>query len=263
MPVIFKLVGGVNSKVLEIRKDMVGVLRLSNITAIFEIYGLNSDELEHVRFVANSETIKSNEKVFHIASEDNFVVFVFSAVKEIKEKLIMIFSQNATNKDDDSVPVLSLPRPLIGTIQDTNTLNKFTKIDEEPDKELTKKIDSKENTLVPVLDDTIVDEINIKTTKLFQSEDFKNLIRIYYTNQDVMKTFFSFINNGDIVKIDIPRDESKNYDDKIQLLKSLGITETDDQIKQCLISFNGHLNLSLRALLVRKAVIDTHVEIAK
>jgi hypothetical protein len=255
MPVIFKLVGGINSKVLEIRRDMVGVLRLSNITAIFEIYGLSSDELENVRFVAHNETIKTNDKVFNVSSDDNFVVFVFSAVKEVKEKLIIIFSQNATNKDDESVPVLTQTRPLIGTIQDSTTLNKFTKVDEKPDEEMTHPIDAEENNIEPVLDDAIVAEINIQSAKLFENEDFKHLVRIYYTNQDVMKKFFSFINNGDIVKIEIPQDSSKQYEEEIQILKSLGITETNEQIKQCLIAFNGHLNLTLRALLVRKAVL--------
>ena len=258
MPVIFKLVGGINSKVLEIRRDMVGVLRLSNITAIFEIYGLNSDELENVRFVAHNETIKTNDKVFNVSSDDNFVVFVFSAVKDVKEKLIIIFSQNATNKDDETVLLKEQnQRPLIGTIQDSNSLNKFTKIDEEPDVEMTKQLDVEENNIVPVLDDEIVSEINIESAKLFENEDFKHLIRIYYTNQDVMKKFFSFINNGDIVKIEIPQDSSKKYEEEIQILKSLGITETNEQIKQCLIAFNGHLNLTLRALLVRKAVLFT------
>ena len=41
MPILFKLVGCVNSKILEIKKDITGELRLSNIHSIFEIYELN------------------------------------------------------------------------------------------------------------------------------------------------------------------------------------------------------------------------------
>ena len=48
--------------------------------------------------------------------------------------------------------------------------------------------------------------------------------------------------------------EEKDYLVEIETLKSLGINESDDIIKQVLESFNGHLNLSLRVLLTRSAI---------
>jgi hypothetical protein len=45
-----------------------------------------------------------------------------------------------------------------------------------------------------------------------------------------------------------------DYTEKIMLLKSLGICESDEIINQALVAFNGHLNLVLRVLLCRKSV---------
>ena len=73
-----------------------------------------------------------------------------------------------------------------------------------------------------------------------------------------MKTFLNFIVHGDIVKINIPENvDEKTYSSEVAILKELGITESDENIIKCLSNFNGHLNLTLRALLVRKAVQST------
>jgi hypothetical protein len=70
-----------------------------------------------------------------------------------------------------------------------------------------------------------------------------------------MKTFLNFIVHGDIVGINIPETvEGKTYPNEVAKLKELGVKETDENIIKCLSNFNGHLNLTLRALLVRNAV---------
>lgn len=252
MPILFKLVGVVNldSKVPEIKKDIVGSISLSDIKQIFKDYGLNEEELEQIKFVANSETIKTNDKTFLISNDNEFVIFVFSAISYIRAKLISIFPKNSIN-------ILDNENNEKVNINNNNSNEKISVSKKETDNELLKKIDSPEVNIIPVLTEEIINKMNEETSKLFESEDFKHLIRIYYTNQDVMKTFFSFINNGDIVKMDIPKDSSKTFEEEIKILKSLGITENDDAIKDCLKVFNGHLNLSLRTLLVRKSVLDT------
>ena len=63
------------------------------------------------------------------------------------------------------------------------------------------------------------------------------------------------MSHGDIIKMSIPIiSEEKNYLDEICMLKSLGINESDEFIKDVLKRFNGHLNLSLRVLLTHNAV---------
>ena len=237
MPVLFKLVGCVNSKILEIKKDIVGELRLSNIHSIFEIYGLSYPDMENIKFVGNSETIKTNDVSFTINEKEMFVIFVFTPVKEIKEKLIKIFSDNCANiinikpkDEEEEVPEL------------------------EADPELTKSIDVEEKEIIHELDDKTVNAMNIKTIELFKNPDFKHLVRIYYSTQDIMKDFFSYIVSGDIVKLTIPK-ESKKYEEEVIILQSLRITEDSEIIHKCLESVNGHLNLALRLLLCKTSLI--------
>lgn len=247
MPVTFKLVGSINTNVLEIKRNMVGLFKLSHFQSLFETYGLEKEDIEQLKFVANSESIKDNEKIFTLTSDQDFVIFVFSANKDVREKLSTIFENNNTNisgekkKDENQV-----------TSKEEIQINSK----EEVDANLTKKIYLDEVEKVPILDDETVSEINIKSSKLFQSEDFKTLIRIFYKNQDIFKTFFSFITSGDIINLSIPESaKDKKYDTEIQMLQSLGIDQTVEEIEKVLKLFNGNMNLALRIFLVRNSVL--------
>lgn len=251
MPVLFKLVGTVNNKTLEIKKNVSGNMRLSDIHSLFEIFGMGIDDFEHIRFVANSETIKNNEKIYQVTDETNLVIFVFTANKDIKNKLGDVFSKNATNEEEKPS---GESRPLVGTVNDSSTLTKLSKISEEVDPELTKSIEDKEVEKVPELSEEHINMMNEKTLKLFESSDFKNLIKIYYTNPDILKLFFNFVSHGDIVKMTIPKmEDSTDFKEKIQMIKGLGVDEKDEVIQDALQMFNGHLNLTLRLLLCKKA----------
>jgi hypothetical protein len=258
MPITFKLVGNVKSKVLEIKRDMIGIVKLSSMVSMFEIYGIPSESFEHIRFVAESETLKNDSKFFEVSSEKNLIVFVFTANKEVKEQLIEVFLKNATNMED--VPTASVvesqSKPLVGTVVDSNTLSRSNHQDGPADEEITKPVvDKVEEEKFPELSDEIISELNHKTAKLFDNKDFKHLVRIYYTNPDIIKTFLSFVSHGDIAKMIIPlMSEDKDFSHEISMLKSLGICESDEVISQVLKAFNGHLNLALRVLLCRKAV---------
>jgi hypothetical protein len=240
MPIIFKPVGTSGPRKLEIRNDTIGPITLTDIEAIFNAYGINEEEMENIKFVANSETIKSKEKVYEITKEENLTIFVFSAARQLKEKLDDIFIKHSTFESQD-LPVATI-------VPATKNIDSFLQrvIDTPVIEEVT-----------PTLDDETVKSINEKTSKLFDNDDFKELVRIYYTNQGIMKTFLNFIVHGDIVKINIPESvDTKTYSNEVAILKQLGITESDENIIKCLSNFNGHLNLTLRALLVRKAVIS-------
>jgi hypothetical protein len=49
---------------------------LSHFQLLFETYGLDKDDIEQLKFVANSESIKDNEKIFTLTSDQDFVIFV-------------------------------------------------------------------------------------------------------------------------------------------------------------------------------------------
>jgi len=232
MPVIFKPVGNTSSKKVEIHKEILGTLTLTSIHMIFEEYGLNKEELEKIKFLALSQTINEETSIV-ITNTNDLVVFVFSPVIPVKNKLEEIFNKRNT------------------VIQE---------IKEMVDPYIQKPIDTVQEDVVPVLDDSIVNTMNEKASKLFENEDFKHLIRIYYSNQDIMKTFFEFIVHGDIVKINIPKPETAGtFEKEITIMRNLGIKESDENIRHCLASFNGHLNLTLRALLCRKAILETSI----
>ena len=241
MPIIFKPVGTSGPRKLEIRNDTVGPITLTDIEAIFNAYGISEEEMENIKFVANSETIKTKEKMYDITKEENLTIFVFSANRQLKEKLDSIFNEHST-LESHNLPVATIvPQvvsidPFLQKVIDTPVIEEVT----------------------PTLDDTTVNTLNEKTSKLFNNNDFKELIRIYYTNQETMKTFLNFIVHGDIVGINIPESvEGKTYPNEVARLKELGVKETDENIIKCLSNFNGHLNLTLRALLVRNAVQPT------
>ncbi|NDC31311.1 MAG: hypothetical protein EBZ58_10330, partial [Bacteroidetes bacterium] len=234
---IFKLVGIQNFKALEIKHDLIGKLSLSNIKAIFTKYGLREDDYENIKFVTNSETFRSDEKSYDVSSNDSYTVFVFTADKDLKQRLFNIFQEHATNKSEES----------------SNSSVKLTQ--EEPDKELTKSIKDSIIDVEPELTQEIINRMNSKTLELFADDDFKQLVRIYYNKPETIKTFLNYISHGNIVKVFIPSQNSEiDYTEKISLLKSLGISETDEIIKQSLVAFNGHLNLALRVLLCRQAI---------
>jgi len=193
-----------------------------------------------IKSVANSETIKTKDKIYDITKEENLTIFVFSANRQLKEKLDEIFKKYSTLEIDLPVATLDLP---VATI-----------VSQEPF--LQRVIDTPViEEVIPTLDDTTVNLLNDKTRKLFENNDFKELIRIYYTNQETMKTFLNFIVHGDIVGINIPESvDGKTYSNEVARLKELGVEETDEKIIKCLRIFNGHLNLTLRALLVGKTI---------
>jgi hypothetical protein len=259
MPITYKLVGNVNSKVLEIKRDIIGLVKLSHMVSMFSAYGMSSENFEHIRFVAESETLKDDSKSFQVSNDNNIIVFVFTANKEVKGKLVEIFLKNATNMED--VPETKVSetstRPLIGTVVDSNTLNRSTRDNGPVDPEIAKPVVDtvEEEEKNPELTPEIIHSINQKTAKLFENKDFKHLVRIYYTNPETIKTFLNFVSHGDIAKMTIPTiTEDKDYEMEISMLKSLGISESDEVIGQVLKAFNGHLNLALRVLLCRKAV---------
>ena len=272
MSIIFKLVGHVNSCVLEIKHDISGIVKLSSIISIFKNYDISQESFEYIKFVIESETLKDDSKFFQI-SNDNLIIFVFTTNEVIREKLIKIFLENKININN----LLQVDKELANTVVDIleqvdeeltkpdnnnseNVDEELTKpdndISEQVDEELTKPVvDKIYEEQIPELSQEIINTINIKTAKLFENEDFKHLIRIYYSNPDILKTFLNFVSQGDIVKMNIPIiSEEKDYSFEIEMLKSLGINESDDTIKQVLGSFNGHLNLSLRVLLIRSAI---------
>ena len=211
MPITFKLIGNIKSKLLEIKYDINGIVRLSSIISIFKNYGIPPENFEHIKVIIEREPLTNDSKFYQVLDDYNLIVFIFTSKKDINDNLIDIFSKNNIDKIEEKIPELS---------QD------------------------------------IINSNNIKTVQLFENPNFKQLVKIYFNEPELFKTFLKFISHGDITNMNIPTiDEEKDYSVELEYIKSLGITENDKVILQFLKKYNGHINLSLRAFLCQKAII--------
>ena len=211
MPITFKLVGNIKSKLLEIKYDINGIVRLSTIISIFKNYGIPPENFEHIKVIIEREPLTNDSKFYQVLDDYNLIVFIFTSKKDINDNLIEIFSKHNIDKIEEKIPELS---------QD------------------------------------IINSNNIKTVQLFENPNFKQLVKIYFNEPELFKTFLKFISHGDITNMNIPTiDEEKDYSVELEYIKSLGITENDKVILQFLKKYNGHINLSLRAFLCQKAMI--------
>ena len=211
MPVTFKLIGNIKSKLLEIKYDINGIVRLSSIISIFKNYGIPPENFEDIKVIIEREPLTNDSKFYQVLDDYNLIVFIFTSKKDINDNLIEIFSKHNIDKIEEKIPELS---------QD------------------------------------IINSNNIKTVQLFENPNFKQLVKIYFNEPELFKTFLKFISHGDITNMNIPTiDEEKDYSFELEYIKSLGITENDKEILQFLKKYNGHINLSLRAFLCQKAII--------
>ena len=228
MPIIFKLVGNIKLQVLEIKYNINGIVRLSSFISIFKNYGIPSENFEYIKFILEGEHLNNDSKFFEVSDNYNLNVFVFTSKKDINDKLINIFSKN-----DD--------------IDEVNDID-----NEELSKPIVDKIEEK----IPELSQDIINSNNTKTLELFKNPNFKHLVKIYFNEPEIFKTFLQFISHGDITNMIIPiSNQEKDYSVEIEYIKSLGITESDEVILHFLKKYNGHINLSLRAFLCQKAMI--------
>jgi len=235
MPVIFKPVGINDLSGIEMHKELPSTYKLSDIEELFSEYDHTKEEIENIKFLNKHTSIKKDEEYTY---SDTLTILVFSVNTTIKEKLRKIFTTN-------------------GEKQNTNNKTEIT-VDPFIQKPIDKK--EEESTLEPdfILDDETVQIMNKKSIELFNDEDFQNLIRIYFTKQHLFEKLNQYVSNGKIVKINISKKESTNlYEEEIAYLRKVGIKESDESVRDVLSNFNGHLNLSLRVLLCRKAILET------
>jgi hypothetical protein len=104
--------------------------------------------------------------------------------------------------------------------------------------------------------DINIPDLNLKSIELFMDPDFKHLIKIYLNNPNMFNTFFKYIQNGDVVSInlnkkitDLTDDEIIYYNTLVDVIYNLNLGVTKEIIMNKLLLYSGHLNLTVRALL--------------
>jgi hypothetical protein len=249
MSIIYKLVGiksGDNVKNEIIHKDwdvQKNEINIQDVYSLFSTLGC-TENINEIKFIINSETMKDEKSysIFHSMDTDgksheyNLIIHVFTINEELKNKLITIF---------DTHGYVAKKEVIQTNVIQTNVNPK------RPNIELSKPIPEDE---IKINEETIINS-NKETISLFSNKDFQTLIRIYYENSDVFKTFASYISTGNAVDAShFSNTRDVRFDDEFQEIKSLNLNIDDEIIQNTLKRFNGHINLTLRYILTTRSI---------
>lgn len=251
MPIILKLVGFTqDNKYYQIKDQFEGPINLKLLHELFVHWNLTVNEIDKIKFITDSEQIKNSDKSFDIKANEDRLIFVFTSDKDVRTKLLTIFMNEGSEiekiqKLDDNV-----------SIKQTFIQNP------EPDPEICKPITQKELDPIQQLSPDLINLMNVKSTSLFSDPDFKNLINIYMRKPELFATLSHYIQSGNVIEeslippktIDqLTSDELKYYHSLVDKLKHLELGVTDEVLINRLISFSGHLNLTVRSILCELA----------
>ena len=107
------------------------------------------------------------------------------------------------------------------------------------------------------IDSGVIEKSNQETIKLFGDKNFQTLLKIYYENPNVFKVFASYVSSGNVMMNSIPEvNKDVNFDREFEEIKNLNLGIKDSLIRNALVKFSGHLNLSLRYLLTTHSVLS-------
>jgi hypothetical protein len=238
MPIIFKLIGCGGITPPEIKKDISGKIGLKNIEPIFEST-LESSELSQIKIIANQVTLTDDNTV-NVPSDKIIIIYIFTNNNEIRNKLLKFFRDESPPKLEDAEIKFNNVQSKISEETSENTVDEST----------SRNIDVQESKR-PVLDDETVMKINEKTVELFNKPNFRALLNIWLNEPSIFGDFFSYINKGDIVNIDIPEEsKDKMFENEIKyLIEELKINKNPDSLRDVLRKYNGVLNFAIRDIL--------------
>ena len=238
MPISYKLVGVTNTRTTCTELDhkdwdstKTGYTREDAVN-YFDSLGLKKELCTNIKFITNAE-IMTNEKSFNAG--EKLTVYVFSQDEEIKKLINKIFQENGHISEKVAQKEQSKPY-VVNRVDET-----ISKPLEESELKITKDI---------------IDESNKMTVELFKNKNFKSLLKIFYEDPDIYKTFASYVTSGDMMEEPFDEEIESNFDTQVQEILSLGVLLEEDIIRNSLKRFNGHINLSLRYLLTINSLSD-------
>ena len=240
MPIIFKLVG------IRIESSMKNEMYFENfnepeisfedIKKFFLSLGFTEKYIEGTKFIIDSETIHI-DKSYKIESNEQKIIYVFTMETPIKQELIKIFSKFGFFQEKEIIVV------------DAEVI----------DENISKPIPEDEIQF----DDSIIEESNLETIKLFKNENFNKLLKIFIEEPELFKTFSSYIISGDVnMSAFNNEDEShyfvnreSTYEDQVNEIMNLNLDLEKEHVEKVIKKFKGHINLSLRYLLCQNALL--------
>lgn len=201
-----------------------GTINIKEVKDFFTELGLA--ENDQVKFITESQTM-SADKEYKVNKDTEKIVYVFTLNTDIKSVLVEIFKEKgeeSSNKVEEKKVDTNISKPI-----------PFEKIK---------------------IDDSVIENSNIETVKLFEEEDFKSLLSIFINNPNMYQRFSSYITSGDVVieSEKFSSSKEKDYSQQLEEIKKLNIKVCEEDITNALNKFNGHLNLTLRYLLYQNSV---------
>lgn len=221
MSLIIKYITKHDSPINNITVNFTGDLTLKILLISFLKLGLNMNEINSLKFIINSQQMTGLEDKYIIGPNDTQMIYLLSIDSNLKEKLISIF-----NKHNNEPTTAKEPKV--------------------------------ESTIVePKMTDSIIENQNKLTIKLFEDPDFRTLIKIYQSKPELFNILLQYTQSGDIIEdkpqiyniSDLSEKERLKYNEMLLFIKSLKLNISDDEIMQQLIKYKGHLNLTLRTIL--------------
>jgi|AntAceMinimDraft_13_1070369.scaffolds.fasta_scaffold73210_1 hypothetical protein len=195
---------------------------LQDVFDFFQLHDFKKSDCENIKFISNAEIMIDNKQY---STSSNLVIYVFSQDSKVKEMIYELF-QKCGNK------LTQVPH----IVSDTNITDYVT---------INQPLEDKEVKITP----EIISESNKTTIELFKNKNLKTLIKIFYEDPNVFKTFSSYITSGNMVENPFSEAPEEDYTYQYEYILSLEIPVNHSDIKNALKKFNGHINLTLRYLL--------------
>ncbi len=254
MPLVLKLVGFTqDNKYYQIRDPFEGPINLKLLHELFMHWNLSTEEIDKIKFITDSEQIKIPEKSFDVRADEDRLIFVFTADKDVRTKLLTIFMNEGSE-------VEKIQKPSEGSSAN-QTYQPPSQVKPEltnPDPEICKPITTKQPDTIPQLTSDLIEVMNVKSVSLFSDPDFRNLVGIYMRKPELFGTLSQYIQNGNVIEeslipvktIDqLTPEELEHYNGLADKLKHLELGVSNEVIINKLIKFSGHLNLTVRSIL--------------
>ena len=247
MPIKFKLVGQTtNKKYYEITDDFAGPVNLNLLQDLFKFHGVSSEEIEKIRFITDSEQIKTSDKSYNVKPDEDRGIFVFTSEPEIRNKLQDIFMKNGKEVDvqQQKSPQQTPSQPgAQPASQPVAQVEQFQPL-------------SIKESVEPVMTPEIIETMNKKTLELFSQPDFKILLNIFLTNPGIIRDFSKYVQHSDIVSNskeanwdELSAEKQTEYNMLADNLEKYNLGKPRELLLSRLVKYSGHLNLTLRSIL--------------
>jgi hypothetical protein len=246
MFIVFRLISIlIDGKKYEIRSKFNGNIKLSDINRTFIAMGFTELELSEFKFVIDNRIANDLNKEYNVADdEEKIIIIIPNNNNLIKSKLGELFIKHGTEIPNQEM-TLEQKMALEQRLQFNNNSQENKQVDSDINKPLTKI--TKE---IPTqLTQEMIDNMNMKTIKLFSDDDFKSLLHIYMKKPELFNTLSLFVQNNDLTENVFEKTEEKNdYNLIISEFKKINLDVSEEEVKK----YNGHMNLILRSILVNK-----------